>query len=127
MNEGWVWLSQSGFEQRSIIKITNKINNKKLYCEYLEIDDNFKFEYNQPPRVSINDGEATLIINAWYRKKLGGIKTKEQHGLEITEANGLWGKLMTNIGHPQVVVRLATWLGIISVVLGILSFLLSID
>jgi len=54
MNEGWVWLTESGFVPRSIIKITNKANNKSVFCERLEIDDNFTKEYNQRPRVHID-------------------------------------------------------------------------
>jgi hypothetical protein len=121
MNEGWVWLTGSGFVPRSIIKITNKANNKSVFCERLEIDDNFTKEYNQRPRVHIDPNEETAVINAWYRKRLGGIATKTSYDLQIDEANGWWGKFRANTGHPQVVVRLATWLAVISVALGVIG------
>ncbi len=92
-----------------------------MFCERLEIDDNFTKEYNQPPRVHIKPNEDTAVINAWYRKRLGGIPTKKSHDLKIIEANGWWGKLRANTGHPQVVVRLATWLAVISVALGVIG------
>jgi len=93
MNEGWVWLTGSGFVPRSIIKITNKADNKSVYCERLEIDNNFMEEYNQSPRFYINPGEEAAVINAWYRKRLGGITTKTNHDLQIADANGWWGKV----------------------------------
>jgi hypothetical protein len=52
---------------------------------------------------------------------LGGIETKKNHELEISRPNGLWGKFRASTGHPQVVVRLATWLAVISVALGVIS------
>lgn len=121
MNQGSVWLTESGFVPRSIVKITSKANNKSVYCERLEIDENFTKEYNQRPRVSIYPGEETAVINAWYRKRLGSIATKTSHDLQIVEANGWWGKFRANTGHPQVVVRLATWLAVISVALGVIG------
>ena len=121
MNEGWVWLTGFEFGPRSVIKITNKANNKSVFCERLEIDDNFTKEYNKTPRVFIDRNEKTAIINAWYRKRLGGIPTRTSHNLQIAEVNGWWGKFRANTDHPQMVVRLATWLATISVALGVIS------
>jgi hypothetical protein len=126
MNQGWVWATNSGLDPRSVVKIKNLKNNKCIFCECLEIEENYKKAYNAPPREHIKDTEITITINAWYRKKLGGIETKTDHELEIRAANGLWGKLRANIQHPQVVVRMATWLAIISIGLGLLSICLSI-
>ncbi|MCG7990594.1 MAG: hypothetical protein JAY98_03545 [Candidatus Thiodiazotropha lotti] len=126
MNEGWVWIYPANFEPRSIVKVTNKINQKVVYCEVLAIDRNFRQEYNYPPRENISQNERTIVINGWYRKRLGNIETKLMYDLEILQDNSWWGKLRANTGHPQVVVRLATWLGIISVTLGILGVGLAI-
>lgn len=125
MNEGWVWLSGHNFAQRSIIKIRSKSNNMVVYCEALKIDNNFIKEYNQSLRVHINGSENTIVINGWYRNLLGRIETQQNHDLEISQANGFWGKLRASTGHPQVVVRLATWLAVISVFLGFLGFCLA--
>lgn len=46
MNKGCVWLSENDFPPRSIIKIKNKANQADVYCEALEIDENFVKEYN---------------------------------------------------------------------------------
>jgi hypothetical protein len=125
LNEGWVWLTNSGLESRSVVKIKNRKNGKLVYCECLEIDNNFVHEYNSSTRrIKIDPSENTLIINEWYRKKLGGLQTKSTHDLELKPANGWWGKIRTNIGHPQVVVRMATWLALLSVGLGLVGFCL---
>lgn len=126
LNEGWVWLTDAGFEQRSVVKITNRKNGKSIYCENLRIDRNFLFEYNKRPRISIKKNEKTVVMNEWYRKRLGEIETQKKHDLQIVSANVLWGKFRACIGHPQVVVRLATWLALISVALGGFGVILTI-
>jgi len=126
LNQGWVWVTNSGLESRSVVKITNSRNNRSIFCECLEIEDNYIFAYNNPPRISINKDEPTITINSWYRKKLGGIETKTIHELEIRSANGWYGRLRANIGHPQVVVRMAVWLSLISLGLGVLGVCISL-
>ena len=126
LNQGWVWVTNAGFDSRSVVKITNKGAKKTIYCECLEIDDNYTFAYNNPPRENIDKNKATITISAWYRKRLGGIDTKTNQELEIRVANGWLGKLLANLQHPQVVVRMATWLAIISVGLGALGVCLSL-
>jgi hypothetical protein len=126
LNQGWVWVTNPGFESRSVVRITNKKTNKSVYCECLEIDENYLSFYNNAPRESIDKSKATITISAWYRKKLGGINTKSNQELEIRAANGWHGKLLANLHHPQVVVRMATWLALISLGLGILGLLLGL-
>lgn len=126
LNQGWVWLTNSGLESRSVVKIKNVKTNKTIYCECLEIDDNYTFVYNNPPREYIDKNIATITISSWYRKRLGGINTKTNQELEIKAANGWVGKLRANLQHPQVVVRMATWLALISVGLGALGVCLSL-
>jgi len=126
MNEGWVWISDRNFQPRSVIKITYKKNNKSIYCEALKIDENFIKEYNQPPRYNINANENTIVMNDWYRKRLGGIKTKQKYDLEISVKNTWWGKLRASTGHPQIVVRHAIWFAFIGLVLGVLSMFMTL-
>lgn len=39
--QGWVWLQDSCLPARSIVKITNPANGNVVYCEALQIDNNF--------------------------------------------------------------------------------------
>ena len=57
-----------------------------------------------------------LVINQWYRYKLGKIDTKEVYKLNISIENNWLGKILACLDHPQVIVRIATILGIISVI-----------
>ena len=126
LNQGWIWVTNSGLEPRSVVKVTNLKNQKSIFCECLEIEDNYIFTYNKHPRVNINKSEPTITINSWYRKKLGGIETKTIHELEIRAANGLFGRLRANFHHPQVIVRIAIWLSLLSLGLGVLGVCLSL-
>ena len=123
LNEGWVWLQRDNLPPRSIVRIVNRSNRKTIYCEALQIDENFVKIYNNPPRTKIINPASTLVINGWYRKLLGNIATKQDHDIQVSEANYLWGKLRATQQHPQLVVRIASWLGVLSIALGAISLL----
>ncbi len=124
--QGWVWLQNSSLPARSIVKIKNTENRKTIYCETLQIDNNFLKAYNQSPRISITNPQTTLVINGWYRTKLGGLHSQTDVDLNVTPCNSSYGMFMACIYHPQTVVRVAAWLGAISVALGVLSVIISI-
>ena len=124
MNQGWVWITNTNFSPRSIIKIKNKTNGKSIYCESLKIDSNYIFSYNNNIRTfKINEYDNILTINSWYRKKLGDIKTNSDYSLEIHPSDNYFGKIMACYDHPQIIVRISIWLSIISLFLGCLGFL----
>lgn len=125
-HQGWVWLQRSTLPARSIVKIKNSNNGKQVFCEALQIDDNFLRSYNQSPRLTIDQPSEVLVIGAWYRSGLGAIHSQEELPLEIEECNSLIGRFKACTGHPQVVVRLATWLGGIGLVLGVIGLALGI-
>lgn len=123
MNEGWVWLGKTRPEPRATIRIKNKTNGKKIYCESLEIDNNYLYEYNDPSRHHIEEKDinAVIIMNGWYRKKLGNLETNREYDLEVEEYNTAFGRLCASLDHPQIVARVATKLGLWSVLLGLLG------
>lgn len=122
--QGWVWLQDSSLSARSIVKITNPDNGKAVYCEALQIDNNFLSTYNQSPRISIDNPQSSIVIGGWYRAALGGLSTQMDVPLTIKPCNTWWGHFKACTDHPQTVVRVAAWLGLISVVLGFLGMLL---
>src|SRR5947209_1944179 len=81
-------------------------------------------EYNQPPRYTIADPKNSIVIGGWYRAKLGGVATQADHDLDVRTSNGCWGKFWACTQHPQIVVRIAIWLALWSVALGLLGAVL---
>lgn len=126
LNAGWVWIRSSNLSSRCIVKIRNPQNRKKVYCEALQVDDNFLKKYNDSSRFHIVDSSPALVINSWYRKRLGDFSTQSCQDLEITPANRLWGKIWACLHHPQVIVRIATYLGLLSILLGFFSIVLAV-
>ena len=120
-HQGWVWLQDSSLPPRSIVKITNLINKKAVYCEALQIDSNFLTAYNQSPRVSITEPQSSIVMGAWYRAAIGGLSTQREVSLNVKPCNSPWGRFMACVRHPQTVVRVAAWLGFISVILGVVG------
>lgn len=123
--QGWVWLQNSNLPARSIIKITSPNNCKSIYCEALQIDENFLDYYNSNPKtIEIKDPQNALVISGWYRAALGDIPTKSEVNLCIRPCNCLWGKFKACTNHPQVVIRVAAWLGAIGLFLGLIGIVL---
>lgn len=121
-HEGWVWLYKPELPQRCVIKITNLANTKIIYCEALQIDENFLKQYNQEPRYFINTRNDTIVMSEWYRAGLGGISTNSDVELSIKPCQSFIGQYQASIHHPQTVVRLAARLGALGLILGLLSF-----
>ena len=109
-----------------MVKITNSASRKSVYCEALQIDENFLAHYNQSPRRNISDRACAVVMNEWYRSRLGCSDTQTEYPLEIKRANHLCGKFCACIQHPQIVVRLATWLALLGLALGVIGVLLGI-
>ena len=125
INSGWVWVNTPRFRPRTIICINRLDSGEKVYCEALNIEENFLNHYNSKNegRIAIKE-QPSLVINEWYRTKLGDISTKSEYNIEIKSADNLWGKLMVHIHHPQVIVRVAIWLALIGIIEGTIGLIL---
>lgn len=124
--QGWVWLMDSSLPPRATVKITNRATGKSVVCEALQIDSNFLDRYCQPPRLRIEDPKEAIVASEWYRSNLGGIATNTDVDLEIVVASTPFGKFRACTHHPQIIVRVAAWLGLVSVVLGALGLVLGV-
>lgn len=122
--QGWVWLESSSLAPLSIVKLTNAASGNSVYCEALQIDDNFLRHYNKPHRISITSPAHSIVMNGWYRSKLGNLAKQGTAQITVKPVNGHWGRFMACMHHPQVVVRVAAWLGLTSVMLGAIGVLL---
>jgi len=125
-HQGWIWLKDSQLPARCVVKITNPTNQKSVYCEALQIDTNFLGIYNQSPRLPITDPASSIVVSAWFRAKLGGLDTRSDVPLIVKPSECYWGKFKACTDHPQTVVRVASWLGVLGLLLGIVGVLLGV-
>lgn len=121
-----MWLHKPGLPPRCVVKIKNPENGRIVFCEALQFDDNFLQQYNQDSRHKIDSKESSIVMSGWYRARLGGLETQREYALEITDAHSCWGKMRTCMHHPQTVVRVAVWLGLLSLALGLVGMVLGI-
>ncbi len=126
INNGWVWLPESIVTTRNTVKISNLATRKSVFCEALPAGDNYLKRHAKQAGYKIEDKSSAIIINEWYRTKLGIIKTQEIEHLEIVPCDNLCGQLRASLEHPQNIIRIASKLGILSVVLGILGICLGL-
>jgi hypothetical protein len=126
IHEGWVWIQDPTLPPRVVVRILNPANRMAVYCEAMQIDQNFLRLYNQPSRLPINQAQGALVIGAWYRAKLGGFSPQSEVPLEIERFDSWIGHFHACIDHPQVVVRQGAWLGGLGLVLGLLGLALGI-
>jgi hypothetical protein len=142
-NEGWVWLPLDiSTPARSVIRIKNPSAKKSVCCEAHAIDRNFVMRYNDDPkdwRFRINVDldkfdpvsgrlpaggveESPIVLNSWYRDRLGGLQTRKPCELVVTKPRVL-GSYRASRRHPQVVVRMSALLGALGLVLGAFGFI----
>lgn len=127
VNAGWIWVGTKLASHRPVVRVTNTTNGKTVYCEALHIEDNFKNRYNRKrTTLPISDPVNSVVMNEWYRQRLGIPDAQASVDFEIKPANNIIGKFRANISHPQILVRQAMCLALISVLLGLLSVALTI-
>ena len=126
ISEGFVWLKKAGLPARCVVRIRNPESRRSVFCEALQFEENFLSRYNQPPRFTIKDLESSIVMSGWYRARLGGLDTQKEYALGIASAHSWWGKMRACMDHPQIVVRVALCLGVLSVTLGVVGVLLGI-
>lgn len=125
--QGWVWLCDPTLPPRSVVKISERVSGKYIYCEALQIDANFLEHYNRSPRVSVRQPHDALVMSGWYRQKLGDLRAQTDVSLKIENRNDqAVAKFRACLDHPQIVVRVAAWLGGISVALGLIGMIFGI-
>jgi len=128
INSGWVWGNDSRFKKRVIVCLSNPKARKKIYCEGLGIDKNFLKNYDEigGGRKLIQFDKDVLVVNEWYRKllSLDDWSNQSEYELDITIVDNWIGKLWSCFHHPQIIVRIASRLAVISVIEGIIGIVL---
>jgi len=125
--EGFVWLPANALPARCTVRIShhNGDRRRSVYCEALQLDKNFISRYNgaDGTKKIADNGVDIMVMSNWYRFRLGRLQTQKKYMLEIKACNNWCGKLLACTHHPQVIVRVGAWLGIVSVSLGVVSIM----
>jgi len=127
---GFVWLSEPKVESREIVRIKNIDENRTIFCQSLNIDQNFCKKYNNGIRITtINETDAYIVANKWYRDKLKIDKNSEVK-LEVNVANTrikkMWWAYLAAKKHPENSIRISTHIATLSLVLGALGIIFAI-
>ncbi|MEF1165243.1 hypothetical protein QTO13_28895, partial [Vibrio parahaemolyticus] len=124
INSGWCWIKGSEVSNRSLVQIKNNTNGKSVVCEALSVDRNFEKKYGDSNASQTNKNllntSNVVLMNAWYREKLGIDKTQSSQDLQISFVTKwcVGKRIKACTMHPQVAVRLSTWLGLIGIFVG---------
>ncbi|WP_229620772.1 hypothetical protein [Vibrio parahaemolyticus] len=129
INSGWCWIKGSEVSNRSLVQIKNNTNGKSVVCEALSVDRNFEKKYEDSNASQTNKNllntSNVVLMNAWYREKLGIDKTQSGQDLQISFVTKwcVGKRIKACTMHPQVAVRLSTWLGLIGIFVGTVSLI----
>ncbi|HIF5590173.1 TPA: hypothetical protein ACX3CV_004615, partial [Vibrio parahaemolyticus] len=129
INSGWCWIKGSEISNRSLVQIKNNTNGKSVVCEALSVDRNFEKKYGDSISSQTNKdllGKSNVVLmNAWYREKLGIDKTQSSQDLQISFVTKwcVGKRIKACTMHPQVAVRLSTWLGLVGIFVGTVSLI----
>jgi len=128
-NEGWIWISSmNGIKSRQLIHVKNTQTDKSIYVSCRIIDNDFIKIYNagnNRKKMNLNN---SMVISSYYRDLLEinenvDISTFE---IKLIEKKQICKKIQFLTKHPDLALRLATELAIISVTIGFVSILISI-
>jgi hypothetical protein len=145
-NEGWIWLPEGidRIQPRDFIIIKRKGYKSAIRCQARTIDERFSNFYkkrlkeykeknNEAKRdyVDLLDQiksmeSLPIVMNDYYRKILHIKPRDEYDDLEIFKADHFYQKLLAFIHHPNDVVKIATYLALISIITSVTFGILSI-
>jgi len=122
--ENWFWTNMDSIS--GTVKIINPLNKKSVIVFKRSIDENFINFYDSKKTIKIKDSKRPLIIiNEYYRFKLGIEKNKE-YELEIKNASCFNKIFNSNWEHPNPTISLSYKIGLISFLLSITSIILGL-
>ena len=128
INNPFVWFSELPCNSREIVKITNKNTSKSIWCEVVKASGNFIERYNRNPRTNeIKEDIPFIVLNEWYREKLGLNKNETANiEIKVSKMPLFFRQIQASYIHPDNTVRLAVDLAFVSVALGAIGLLLGI-
>ena len=129
INSPTVWLQGSNLDSRDLVMVKCKQNLKSVWVDAQIVDDNFLKNYNQPPRISLDNNIKAIIANEWYRNKLGIIKG-DNVDLNINKIKLPFMRpirqMQAALNHPDSSMRISADIAIVSLLCGIIGLVLGV-
>lgn len=123
-NDGWVWLPFDAGLSAEFVAIQNSTNGWNIVCERRTVDKNFRDIYNSTKgTIPLPEAGRFIVMNAWYRQRLGILDTKPDVSLELTNATGWLSMCRASRQHPNPAIRMSISLALLSVFLGLTGVL----
>lgn len=131
VKKGTVWTYKE-FDDISLIKITNTDNKKSIIVAYRFIDNNFEKKYNESKskeeyKINNTKQPQPIIIDDYYRKKLGDLTTQKYYSFKIEPVKSYWYRLRYLREHSDEVVRITYWLAQLSIIISFFSYFVPIE
>jgi hypothetical protein len=125
-NQGWIWIRSNDLLRRiegsrKIVRIRKSERKNGVYCEAVWADDFYIREFKI---IDPMTADCQIFMGKWYRHRLE-VEKGQRVELAIDfpgRVQKIFWQFRACLQHPQVVVVLATALGIIAVGLGIIGF-----
>ncbi len=119
--EGWAWICPTLITENGFYKIINKSTKKEVTCYLRIIDDNYISEYKTGNTLTLKKDDKSIVLNEFYRKKIGVENTNTKFSLEIKKAGWYFEYLSFEFSHPNPYVRQSSRLTLISFCIGIIA------
>jgi len=122
--EGWVWLPFDAGLSAEYVTIRNPAKGLTAICERRIVDENFRGVYDSTEgTIHLPEHGQFIVMNAWYRQRLGIWDTRPELPLELKDASGWLPIYRASRQHPNPIIRLSTNLAVLSVLLGLAGLL----
>jgi hypothetical protein len=121
-SEGWVWLPLDAGLLAEFVAIKNAANGWKIICERRTVDENFRVVYNSTQStIHLPETGRFVVMNAWYRQRLGILDTRPEVPLEVSDSTGWLAMCRASRQHPNPAIRMSISLALLSVFLGLVG------
>ncbi len=121
-NEGWVWLPFDAGLSAEFVTIQNATNSWKIVCERRTVDENFRNVYKATgSTIELPENGRFMVMNAWYRQRLGIFDTKGEVSLEVNNSTGWLAMYHASRQHPNPAIRMSMFIATLSVFLGLVG------
>ncbi len=132
ISEGYVWITDKNIlASRGVIKIvrTDIFPCPVIFCDGLYCDENYLKKRTKIKDAVKNDKERgieSVILSAYYRSKLDINESGDNSSVVKLYVSSVGyfnfvDRIAACIQHPQVGVRMAAWIGICGLIIGVVS------